>query len=55
MCFGGDIQNKANYGAICKLGFADNPKLFETECSDEKYMEESFNVTKKGKHLLFHY
>ncbi|VDK88404.1 unnamed protein product [Litomosoides sigmodontis] len=46
MCFGGDIENRANFGAICKLAIGDNPMIFETECFDEKYTEESFNVTK---------
>ncbi|VDM14003.1 unnamed protein product [Wuchereria bancrofti] len=48
-CFGNDIQNGANYEAICKLTIADNMKFTETDCHDEEYTEELFGETKKSK------
>uniref|UniRef100_A0AAF5PS36 DUF7808 domain-containing protein n=1 Tax=Wuchereria bancrofti TaxID=6293 RepID=A0AAF5PS36_WUCBA len=47
-CFGNDIQNGANYEAICKLTIADNMKFTETDCHDEEYTEELFGETKKN-------
>ncbi|VDN00293.1 unnamed protein product [Thelazia callipaeda] len=48
MCFGNDIQIRHDRGSACKLAIRNDPKLLETDCYDEKFIENSFANAKSN-------